>query len=188
MLTLASPVRLTINPSKMIPSKKTELPQRASNSAQELRRQSLLKEKLQAEKGGPDPRGKDSYGKKKKILLLVLLVVALSGYNIWLIVHSFYAPAGGGLNIRQITTPLANSPFEGKWFDGVQDQNIHHRILAFKSFMDSLSRSKTGRSEYDRIMASRPGLMDSLLLYENTYQLQATMPTNPSGQITNPKN
>jgi len=105
-------------------------------------------------------------GNRKNVVLIVSLIIALSSYNIWLIVRCFYAPAEQSLNIKQISTPLSNNPFENKWFDTDIDQVSHAKIMAFKAYMDSLAQSPNGRRAYERILSQRPGLMDSLLLYQ----------------------
>jgi hypothetical protein len=49
-----------------------------------------------------------------------------------------------------------------------------HRIELFKSYMDSLQKSETGRYVYDSINKARPHLIDSILLLENMYEIQSS--------------
>lgn len=161
-------------------TKKTDAPTRAEYRSQiSGHQQRLISTKLQPRKSDAARGRPDSSSRTKKIILVVILIAGLSAYNIWLIIRCFYVAPANHVNIKQIVTPLSNSPFEGKWFDGEIDQVAHRKITAFKNHMDSLSHSKEGRAEYDRIMALRPGLMDSLLLYERTIGLPGVMPVSP---------
>jgi hypothetical protein len=49
------------------------------------------------------------------------------------------------------------------------DRNEVKNILRFGKYMDSLSKDAHGKRTYDSIMAARPGLMDSVLFIEKTY-------------------
>ena len=67
----------------------------------------------------------------------------------------------------------------------VSTQNVHNdiqpsiskqeveKIQKFKCYLDSLSISKSGKRTLDSINANRPGLIDSLSIVENLYQLQS---------------
>ena len=48
----------------------------------------------------------------------------------------------------------------------------YSRIHAFKLYLDSLCSDKDGRGTYDSIVAVHPGLMDTLKLIEEYYQIQ----------------
>ncbi|MFX1707251.1 hypothetical protein PV783_25000 [Chitinophaga sp. CC14] len=146
-------------------------------------------QQIQKKPGAGVNKSAKTFSKRKKLLLLAIMILALGGYNIWLIIHSFkVVPTVGNFNIQQISIPLGNNPFKGKWFDAGIDQDSHRRIMQFKAYMDSLSLTRAGRAEYDHIMATRPGLIDSVRLYESTYQLQNSRPTDPQGPNMNPKN
>ncbi|MCW3106875.1 MAG: hypothetical protein JWQ09_1381, partial [Segetibacter sp.] len=48
------------------------------------------------------------------------------------------------------------------------------KIKKFKSYLDSLTKSKSGKRIHDSITANRPGLIDSLSIVENLYQSQSS--------------
>lgn len=48
------------------------------------------------------------------------------------------------------------------------------KIKRFIHYMDSLSQNQQGKKVADSILASRPGLKDSVALIEKLYQLQSS--------------
>jgi len=48
----------------------------------------------------------------------------------------------------------------------------NERLERFRSYMDSLARSPTGRAMHDSIIAARPGMMDSIDLIQGLYSSQ----------------
>ena len=51
-------------------------------------------------------------------------------------------------------------------------KNEFAKVQRFRSYMDSLARSPSGKKVFDSIVNKRPGLTDSVLLIENMYQSQ----------------
>ena len=54
----------------------------------------------------------------------------------------------------------------------VLSESKYRKIQRFKSYLDSLRMSLSGKIKYDSIIRSRSGLMDSILLVEYIYQQQ----------------
>jgi hypothetical protein len=136
---------------------------------------------------GSQKKNTTDYSKTRRLFLLALLIAALGAYNVWLLIKCFYEPVTSSLNIRGIAVPLGINPFKDKWFDGGDSEAIQQQVMGLKSYLDSLSLSADGKAEYQRILTARPGLMDSLRLFESMYNLQHTRPPHSDGLNTNPK-
>lgn len=123
-----------------------------------------LAEKLQSSTNG--------YSKRKKIFILAFLIIVLSSYNIWLISRSFFAPRASQGNLKSILQPF-KVPSTKKIIDvekvGISKENFE-QLMSYKNHLDSLA--KIGDPRYMKIMSNRPGLLDSLNLLKDLYQMQ----------------
>ncbi|CAL1519123.1 hypothetical protein [Chitinophaga sp. MM2321] len=129
------------------------------------------------------------YSRKKKVVLLIILMIVLSAYNVWLMTRIFYIPHRQKFDISTILAPLKISPGvtgTDSVYQGITNEE-YQRIMQFKNYLDSLAGNKRTRPEYNRILLSRPGLKDSLNLFEYLYKAQKKM-VNPNDQIVNPNN
>jgi len=105
--------------------------------------------------------------------MLLMLFVAVSGsYCFYLLLNSFIGGNLIKLEVNPISSPahirsrneenvqkmpaMRNKEFEG--------------IIQFRLYMDSLALSPRGRQKYDSIVTNRPGLMDSIGIFEKYYQ------------------
>jgi len=107
---------------------------------------------------------------KAKRLIVVAFCVLSFCSCIYLIVKSFRPHHYTALAIVPIRVLTPNV------HDGIQpyiSKQEVEKIQKFKSYLDSLSNSKSGKRILDSINANRPGLIDSLSIVENLYQLQS---------------
>lgn len=107
-------------------------------------------------------------------VLLVAFCLLSGGFSIYLFGDAIFGKRQHQANIQidQINIP---KHFNRTGEDVIQqdylvDQETFLQILQFKSYMDSLMKSPSGKLMYDSIMVSRPGLMDSVLLLESIYR------------------
>lgn len=102
------------------------------------------------------------------LLLFCLVCSSISGFTIW---HSLHIPSGS-IHIQPVRVP-AHTILQG---DGSNETALTNRQVKrfrmFRQYLDSLSRTQSGKAIYDSIARYRPGLLDSLAFIENAYQLQ----------------
>ncbi|MCL6219873.1 hypothetical protein [Zunongwangia pacifica] len=110
--------------------------------------------------------------KRAVTIALVVFVNLTSGYCIYLGVHAITGKSkGNAFTVTPIKRPqhLTESGTIASPLPPVSKQD-YRRIQNFRWYMDSLARSPTGRKLYDSIIATRPGLMDSVRYIEKKYQ------------------
>ena len=116
-----------------------------------------------------------SISKRAVTIALVVFVSLTSGYCIYLGVHGVHAITGkskdNAFTVTSIKRPrhLTESEAIASPLPPVSKQD-YRRIQKFRWHMDSLARSPTGKKIYDSIIATRPGLMDSVRYIEKEYQ------------------
>jgi hypothetical protein len=112
---------------------------------------------------------------RKTLLLLLLTFIALAGgYNIYLIGQSFSGDQANAISITPIKKPghvlqagdAASQPYM------IVSKTDYQGIIRFRGYMDSLTRSPSGKAAYDSIILNRPGLLDSIRFIEEIYQSQ----------------
>lgn len=125
-----------------------------------------LADKLQSRTNG--------YTRRKKIILLAALVMVLSSYNIWLISRSLFSPRTTQGNLKSILRPVKIPPTQNiveAEQPGISKES-YEQLMSYKNLLDSLE--KIGDPEYLKIRGTRPGLIDSLNLLQQLYQMQKT--------------
>jgi hypothetical protein len=107
---------------------------------------------------------------KQKQLLLVLFCFLFGLASIYIIVTTFTR----GFSGSGLPSTLNSIPYHiGKSFHQpgtVIDEITYNRVEHFKQFLDSLKQNNTDK--FFEIMNTRPHLYDSILAFENIYQLQ----------------
>jgi hypothetical protein len=112
-----------------------------------------------------------STGKLKIVLLLFCL--CCGSYSIYLVVSGIVGNNQKQVQITgQIQSPKyfdksGNETISG---DDYVDENTYRRIQLFKLYMDSLKTFN--KKNFDSILQSRPGLMDSVKMLEAIYRSQ----------------
>lgn len=111
---------------------------------------------------------------KGKLVVLSVFVLLTGGYSIYLIGKSFSGSQTYSFSITPIKRPahIQETGDEAEHTNTVISKSEYEKIHRFKQYMDSLTRSSTGKVLYDSIVAHRPGLMDSIQIIENIYQSQ----------------
>ena len=105
-------------------------------------------------------------------IALVIFVSLTSGYCIYLGVHAITGKnKGNDFTVTPIKRPrhLTEYGAIASPLPSVSKQD-YRRIQKSRLYMDSLARSPTGKKIYDSIIATRPGLMDSVRYIEKEYQ------------------
>lgn len=112
------------------------------------------------------------YSRRTLTLLLILFCLVFGGssvYTIWQTLHS----KDTKLPIYPITVPqhIGNTLDDSlRKKDNWTGSPEYARIQRFKNYMDTLSKSRTGKATYDSILKARPGLMDSIRMIEKIFQ------------------
>ena len=111
----------------------------------------------------------------RTLLLLLLAFIALAGgYSICLIGQSFSGNQASAFSVTPIITPgrVLQTGDAASQKEMIVSKTDYQRIIRFRGYMDSLTRSPAGKAVYDSILLSRPGLQDSIRLIEKIYQSQ----------------
>jgi hypothetical protein len=113
-------------------------------------------------------------GRAKKYLLALFCLLS-GGYSLYLSADSLMHHKARSFSV----TPLSIPKHTGQ----AGDENLlpaiavtleeYKKLERFRRYMDSLVQSPSGKKTLDSILFSHPGLMDSIRLIENIYQLQS---------------
>ncbi len=110
--------------------------------------------------------------KNFKWFFLGLFVLLSGGYSFYVLKSSFSNDvARSPFKVTAIQKPffLKQKAMESPPFYDCISKEEFARIHQFKQYMDSLKQNESGRIKYDLIVASRPGLMDSILWIEKIH-------------------
>ncbi len=155
---------------------KKKLNPAASNDAQDKIAKSIVNRCLQWQKRWADwmQNKAERLSGKGKVIALLLFSLVVGGYSIYLITVSIFGEQNYALSVTSIKKPqyLSRSGEEGTTASSGINKEDYQKVHRFKKYMDSLARSPTGKSIYDSILISRPGLMDSVRFIEKSYQSQ----------------
>lgn len=106
------------------------------------------------------------YSKGKATMALVLFCTAVSLLLVMNSTNSFKAKDNKEIDIQGISKVNALSR-NGK---SASLPRIPIELQTARKYLDSLARDSTGRKVYDSLIASRPGLLDSLMSAEYYYR------------------
>lgn len=113
---------------------------------------------------------------KGRVLGLILFCAIAGSYCIYTGTRSFSGMQTLPFSVGSIEQPKYIRPSDDE--ETTNSFSIskekYQRIHKFKLFMDSLAMADgpSGKDLFDSITTARPGLMDSILMIENKYQLQ----------------
>ena len=109
---------------------------------------------------------------KGKTIVLLLFCLPAGSYNIYHTLSSFSGKQLPPLTIFK--QPKYTHPSGGEFSHApaVIAEEEYREIQRFRQYMDSLDQTPPGEKLLDSLMANRPGLIDSVLLFENLYQSQ----------------
>jgi len=106
---------------------------------------------------------------------LIAFCLLSNGFSICLITKNLTNQVQKEFSVSNIKLP-AYSDKTGdentKPLIAITEEEIQ-KIQGFRRFMDSLASSPSGKNRLDQIIITRPGLMDSIRLIENTYRLKS---------------
>jgi hypothetical protein len=110
----------------------------------------------------------------KKYCLLLFCMVSV-GCSFYLLTACLRHNTGRDLRISSINVPVhsTESGEENTRSFLLITKKEFQRIERFRRYLDSLGRSERGKILRDRILFTRPGLMDSIRVVEKLYQLQS---------------
>lgn len=111
---------------------------------------------------------------KAKKWCLTLFCLLSVGCSLYLIIESFTGTSKRSLGVAPINVPVHSTQTgeEATRSFHLITKKEFEKIERFRHHVDSLSRSTTGMKIRDSILSLRPGLMDSIRVIENLYQLQ----------------
>ena len=114
----------------------------------------------------PLPSGRKKY-------LLFGFCFMLSAYSLWLIVSPLVETKKSvEIKIQAMRLPKAASKVPEHLTRPFVSRDEYLRIHGFKMFLDSVASDPNGKTIYDSLVAKRPGLVDSLKMIEEYYQIQ----------------
>jgi hypothetical protein len=109
----------------------------------------------------------------RNLLIVWGTFIAFSaGYSICLIAKSLSGKAPNVITVIPIAKPInaLSTAVEPIQKSSSVSKTELEKIIRFRAYVDSLSRSPTGKRVLDSITDKRPGLLDSLAIIENYYQ------------------
>jgi hypothetical protein len=104
---------------------------------------------------------------------LIVFTLLAGGYSLYLIVTAITKPIKqNSFKVEQIDVPKHFDKTGDKIIeqDAMVDEETYINIQHFKKYMDSLKFNNT--KQYDSILTTRPGLMDSVQMLEEIYHSQ----------------
>lgn len=95
---------------------------------------------------------------------------------LYLIIKNFEFKISQSYSITPIRVPkqVAQNELQKRQPSVGVTKKEFEKIQKFRFYMDSLARSKTGKRIHDSILINRPGLIDSITIIENLYQLHSS--------------
>ena len=104
-------------------------------------------------------------------VILIVFILSSGGYNIYLAVNAIVSKPKKSISVTSIKKPAhATETGDANTTAPQVSEAEYMRIRKFRTYMDSLARSPSGKIIYDSITRHRPGLMDSVRLVENYYE------------------
>ena len=111
--------------------------------------------------------------RKWQSIILSLFCLWAGGCSLFLIAKSLTGNHTFSFRITQIKNSLLEKGRNEKVSnDEMITKEQLEKIEHFRRYIDSLARSPSGKILYNSILSSHPGILDSLALFENIYQLQ----------------
>lgn len=113
------------------------------------------------------------FGKKGNLILLLAVCLAFGGLSLFSVVEVFMRDdTAKSIKPDPVTVPGHFDETGEPTGDKVKvlSHTSYKQLQVFSDYMDSLK--KASRSQYDSIVAARPGLMDSVLFLEQIYLQQ----------------
>lgn len=110
---------------------------------------------------------------KGKIMGLLLFCFVACAYSIYLA-----ATSSSGKQVLPVTLNSIKQPNyiqqsgENTRAAAIVNQEEYKKIKRFRQYMDSLAPSPSGKILHDNILIQHPGILDSIMLLENMYQLE----------------
>lgn len=99
-------------------------------------------------------------------------ITCASGYSIYLIFMNCSGTDSNRITVTPIVKPVKTFQTDDATTNknSAISKNELDKIIRFRTYMDSLVRSPTGKTVLDSFTDKRPGLLDSLAEIENYYQ------------------
>lgn len=155
--------------------RKTQTPVK-ENPAQERLASNIVSACIRLQQKWADfmQRHAERLSRKGKLIVLSLFCLTAGSLSIYLIASSVTSRRASSFTI----IPLKKRPYTVKSGDEITKALVivskaeYEKIQRFRSYMDSLARSPSGKQLHDSILIHRPSLMDSIFIIEKIYQSQ----------------
>lgn len=110
--------------------------------------------------------------RKGKLIAMSIFCLLFGGYSFYQITHAIAGKQGYSISITSVKKPehLQKSAKDLTKMASVITKEEYLRLQHFTAYMDNLALSPKGKIVYDSILASRPGLMDSIQFIIKNYQ------------------
>jgi hypothetical protein len=128
--------------------------------------------KLQAVFGNKMNKLFEKMNIKRLKWLLGIFIVCAGGYSMYLLISAIVKPADTTLKIEQVDIPrhFNKTGEETITSEAYVDEETFSNIQGFKKYMDSIKQ--VNGKQYDSILFTRPGLLDSVQMLEEIYHSQ----------------
>lgn len=106
---------------------------------------------------------------KGKLIPLIFFCILSSGLSLYTTIRSLSGRPKASFSIGSIEKPKHIHHYEKMSPTVNIGQEEYQRIQNFKKHMDSIGNTPSGRRTFDSLMATRPGLIDSIFHIEHIY-------------------
>lgn len=109
---------------------------------------------------------------RNQLLVFGFFIACTSSYSVYLISMSFSDTHSKRITVTSIVKPVKVIEIDNATIkkNSSTGQNELNNFIQFRTYIDSLARSPTGKKVFDSLTDKRPGLLDSLARIENFYQ------------------
>lgn len=113
------------------------------------------------------------YSRRRWKILLALFIMAVGGISAMLLIGGLTGGLEKAYSLDRITRATNANALPNKIVpkDGLTEIEWE-KLGHYRTYLDSLQADEAGRKEYEQIIGSHPGLVDSLDRILGTYQLQ----------------
>lgn len=117
-------------------------------------------------------RHTERFSRNGKLIILSFFCLSAGGLSLYLIGSSVSSRKASSITVIHLKKPS----YAGKSGDEntkalvLVSKTEYEKVQRFRHYMDSLTRSPSGKILYDSILIHRPGLMDSVMIIEELYK------------------
>jgi hypothetical protein len=152
----------------------TRQKQHNQNAAQDKIAFSIIRKCIRLQSRWADylQRKSDRLSAKVKKYALISFCLLAGGCSLYSIIESFRTTSDNVFSVAPIKVPehAIKTEEANRQPSIIITKDAFENVQRFRYYMDSLTRSSSGKRTHDSILAARPGLMDSVRIIDEMYK------------------